>query len=149
MNKLFEQAIKDISALGSLIFYLFISFFILILGDKQLFLWLIIGLFFSYILIIIIRTFYHKNRPSKQLYSNLIEKIDASSFPSHHSLRVTMLLCLLSFYYKSIYLAILLLTVSILVFYSRYYLKKHYVSDIIFGLLLGIIESIIIILYLN
>ena len=147
-SKLIKRIFKDISALGALPFYLFLSFFVLLLGEIKLFVWLMAGLFLSYFITAIIRIIYHKDRPKKIDYKNFLEKIDASSFPSLHSWKIIMLSTLTGFYYRSVYLTVLLLFLSFLFLFSRYYLKKHYIIDIIFGGLFGLIEAIGIILFL-
>lgn len=145
-QKIFKKIIEDAGALGALPFYLFISIFVLIQNELKLFIWLLLGLVFSYFFIVLIRIFYHKDRPVREPYKNLLEKIDASSFPSLHSWRIAMISCLLIYYYMSLYLGIFLFIASIIVMFSRYYLKKHYITDIFFGGLFGIIESVLIIL---
>ncbi|OIO61904.1 hypothetical protein COY26_01585 [Candidatus Woesearchaeota archaeon CG_4_10_14_0_2_um_filter_33_10] len=144
-KKLKTQVVEDISVFGALPFYLFLSIFVMLLGEIKLFLWLIIGLFLAYGITILIRAFYYKDRPTKENYNGFIEKINTSSFPSLHSLRVTLIFCLFGFYYKSVYLTILFFFIMLLVFFSRYNLKKHFKIDIIFGFVLGVIESFIIV----
>lgn len=144
-KKLKKHVVRDISAFGALPFYLFLSILVMLLGEIKLFLWLIIGLFLAYGITILIRAFYYKDRPIKENYKGFIEKIDASSFPSLHSLRVTLMFCFFGFYYKSLYLILLFFFMMLLVFFSRYYLKKHFKIDIISGFIFGVIESFIII----
>lgn len=148
LSKIFRQFIGDVSAFGALPFFLFFSFFILVLGDLQLFLELMLGLVSSYLIIIFIRIIYYKDRPEKREYKNILERIDSSSFPSLHSWRIIMLSILTGFYYKEIYLTILLSILSFLVLFSRYYLKKHYLADIIFGGIFGLIEAVALIIFL-
>ena len=148
-SKLVRKFIEDISAFGALPFFLFLSFFVLILGNFQLFLWLITGLIFAYLITAVIRIIYYNDRPEKMAYKNLLERIDASSFPSLHSWRVIMLSVLIGFYYKSSYLITFLVILSFLVLFSRYYLKKHYLIDVIAGGFFGLIEAILIILFLG
>jgi len=144
-KKLKKDVVRDISAFGALPFYLFLSIFVMLLGEIKLFLWLIIGLFLAYGITILIRVLYYKDRPIKENHKDFIERIDTSSFPSLHSLRVTLIFCLFGFYYKSLYLTVLFFFIILLVFCSRYNLKKHFKIDIIFGFILGVIESFIIV----
>jgi len=145
MSRLIKEFIEDATAFGSLSFFLFLIFLFLILGEVKLSIWLIWGLILSFVFIVIIKLFYFKERPKKKDYKNIIEKLDASSFPSLHSWRITMIFVFLSYYYKSFYLVILLGIIAILVFFSRKYLKKHYWIDIIFGALFGLIMSLLIV----
>lgn len=146
VSRLINDFIEDSSAFGSLSFYLFLIFLFFILGQVKLAIWLSLGFVLSFVFIVIIKLFYFKERPQKKEYNNFIEKIEASSFPSLHSWRIVMILVFLSYYYKSIYLVILLGIIAILVFFSRKYLKKHYWTDIIFGAIFGLIMSLLIIL---
>ncbi len=148
-GKLFKEVIKAVSAFGTLPFYLFLSIFVLLLGETKLFIWLFVGLIFSYIIMVPIRLLYYKERPRKESYKNILEKIDASSFPSSHSLKITLIFCLASFYYASIYVAGLFFLLYFFVLFSRYYLKKHYLIDIAIGSLIGFLGSLLIILFLN
>ena len=144
-KKLVKQIIEDFSAFGSLPFYLFLSFLVLFLGSTLLFWWLVTGLGFAYALTIIIRLFYHKDRPVKRKHANILQKLDVASFPSLHSFRITLILLLVGSYYKTTYLIILLATTTLLVLYSRYYLKKHFVIDVVFGFIFGAVSSVIIV----
>lgn len=145
MSYLFKEFIEDVTVFGSLSFLIFLIFLFLILGEIQLSIWLFLGLVLSFVFIIIIKLFYFKERPEKKQYKNLIEKINASSFPSLHSWRIVMIFVFLSYYYKSFYLFVLLGIITILVFFSRKYLLKHYWVDIIFGALFGLIMSLLIV----
>ena len=99
----------------------------------------------SYIIIIPLRLLYHKPRPNKEEYNDIIEKIISSSFPSHHSMKITMLFVLVSYTLKSMYLLITLAFICALVSYTRYYLRKHYLADIIGGILIGLAISLLLI----
>ena len=130
---------EDVSTFGGLVFYVFLCILFLLMGKIDLTIKLLAGIILLYILVNISRILYFKERPQKQVYSNFIEKIDASSFPSMHASRVSFLSFVLVQEVKDIYLTILFVIMSILVFYSRIYLKKHYLIDIIGGITIGII----------
>lgn len=140
-HKLIESFIDSFSFFGALPFYLFFSFFILFLGNLKLFIWLILGISFSYLFIMIIRLIYYKERPKIVEHKNILERIIASSFPSFHSCAITILSFLVCFYYKSTNLIVLFVIISFLVFFNRYHLRKHYLLDIIVGILLGFLVS--------
>jgi undecaprenyl-diphosphatase len=137
---------KLISLLGTSAFYLIISAAFFLLGQRKVFYELAAGLVLSYVVIIVIRLLYPKDRPIKKDYKNFIEKIDVSSFPSMHSCRAAMLFFLISYNFRNFLLFISLAALAILVSWSRYYLKKHYLPDIVAGFLLGIILSFVVIL---
>lgn len=147
-SRLIKEFIEDFSAFGALPFYLFLIFFFLIINETKLAYWIIIGVIFSFIFIALIKLFYFKERPKKKEYSNILEKIEASSFPSLHSWRIIMLFVLISFYYKSVYMGIFLGIVAAIVLFSRNYLKKHYWIDIVFGAIFGLIEGLVIVWFL-
>jgi undecaprenyl-diphosphatase len=144
-SHLIKEFIEECSAFGSLPFFLFLIFLFFILGEIQLSTWLVLGLILSFALVILIKLFYFKQRPQKKDYHNIIEKLDASTFPSLHSMRIVLILVFLSYYYKSVYLVFLLGIIACIVFYSRKYLKKHYWMDILFGALFGFVMSFFII----
>ena len=133
----------DITFLGSLSFFLFLSFFMFLLDYNHFSYKIIISLVISYILVGIIRFIYYKPRPNKQKYSNLLEKLDSSSFPSLHAMRISILFVLFMLNFN-IFLAVFFFLISIIVCYSRIYLKKHYLIDIIFGYLIGLIIGYLI-----
>lgn len=144
-NMMMQRAIKNLSALGAVPFYLFLTVFMLLIGNYSTFLHLLIGFAASYGIVIAIRSVYYRPRPKPENYSSIIEKIDASSFPSLHSLRITMMSVILVYSYNSLSSILFFSLVSIAVCYTRYYLKRHYFSDIIAGILIGLIEGFLII----
>jgi undecaprenyl-diphosphatase len=146
-SDIMHSILRDLSAFGALPFYLFISLFLLILGEIKLFWVLFIGLLLSYFFAFSIRLFYFKNRPIKVKYHNILEKIDASSFPSLHSWRIALLWLVLCFYYSNLVFWVLFGVLALIVLFSRYYLKKHYFTDILFGAVFGLIEGIALIVF--
>jgi membrane-associated phospholipid phosphatase len=144
-SRLIKEFIEECSAFGSFPFFLFLIGLFFLIGQVKLGIWLIIGLILSFAIIIVIKLFYFKERPLKKEHKNLFEKIEASSFPSLHSWRIVMILVFLSYYYKSVYLTIFLGIVTVIVLFSRKYLKKHFWIDIVFGALFGLIMSWLII----
>jgi membrane-associated phospholipid phosphatase len=130
---------RDITSFGSLVFYGLLLFFTLSLQEFKLFYVLLFGLLVTFAVIIGIRLVYFKPRPSKQAYKNIIEKIDASSFPSLHAARVMFLALVGIFAYKTIYTTIFLLTLTIIILYSRTHLKKHDWIDLGAGAFLGLL----------
>ena len=145
-SRMMQRAIKNLSALGAVPFYLFLTVFIFLIGNYSTFLQLLIGFAASYGIVIAIRSVYYRPRPRPENYSSIIEKIDASSFPSLHSLRITMISVILVYSYNSLLAILFFSLVSISVCYTRYYLKRHYFSDIIAGISLGLIEGFLIVM---
>ncbi len=137
----FQKIFEELTFLGGILFSLIIFLFFLI--KKQFFYSFVLftGLFLIYFLTFVIRIFYFKNRPKKVRYSNFLEKIDASSFPSVHAARATFLfLFFLTYFIKSLLITFLLLSLCFLVYYSRIFLKKHDYIDVLAGILLGIVS---------
>jgi membrane-associated phospholipid phosphatase len=83
-----------------------------------------------------IRLIYHKPRPKPQKYTNLLEKIDAGSFPSLHTLRASLIVFHAQQYVSTNTLLVLSFTV-VLVMYSRMMQKKHDVYDVTAGVILA------------
>ncbi|MFT4261707.1 MAG: phosphatase PAP2 family protein [Candidatus Woesearchaeota archaeon] len=139
MKKIVDEIFKQITNLGGLVFYLFIVLLVFGLGYIKESIILFLGLVISYIVIILIRSLYFVDRPKKQDHKNFLEKIDASSFPSHHAIRITLLMLGLIKIITNVYVNLLLILTIIIVSYSRIYLKKHRYIDVIAGIIVGII----------
>jgi len=138
LKKIIDDSWRDVSFFGGLFFYVFLSAFVLALGQKLLFLQLIISFAITYALTLAIRFFYYKERPNKEKYTNFIERLESSSFPSLHSMRVSAMFIILHFYLNNYLFSLLFFGIAIAVFASRYYLKKHYAVDILGGALIGV-----------
>ncbi len=130
---------KDITALGGTFFYTLLTLLTLVLHLYPLAKSLIIGFIFTGIIITLARIIYFKHRPKKREYTNFIERIDASAFPSWHAARIIFLSLTLHTFFQNIGISIILTIVSILVCYSRIYLQKHDWIDLIAGIILGVI----------
>ncbi len=138
-NKYISIIFQDISTFGGLVFYLFLCLLFFLLSEITLTIKLLSGLIILYIIVNIARAVYFKERPQKQNYNNIIEKIDASSFPSMHASRASFLFFILYNHIRDIYLITLFFIIFILVCYSRIYLKKHYLIDVLGGIIIGVI----------
>lgn len=146
LKYILDIVFKDISVFGGLVFYLFISIlYFIIFKNIILFITQLLGLFLSYIIVILIRVLYYKKRPDNQKYSNLVEKIDSSSFPSMHSIRICMIFIFTYYYLNNFFLSLLFLSLIFLVSFSRIYLKRHFLIDILVGYIIGIFLSIVLI----
>lgn len=139
----FEKPWYDASALGGLPIFGFVLLALLSTGNITLFYKLLaafcIGLFVAFA----IRLVFPKPRPGKSAaeFRALLwyERFDASSFPSVHALRASIL----SFYFYEYYpssasFALALFAVAV-VSYSRVFLKKHYFADVVAGALVGLL----------
>jgi membrane-associated phospholipid phosphatase len=144
LRKIIDDSWKEVSFFGGLFFYVFMAAFVFALGQKLLFLQLIVSFAITYALTLLIRFFYYKDRPFKEKYSNFIERLEASSFPSLHSMRVSAMFVILHFYLNNVLFSLLFLSIALAVFASRYYLKKHYPIDILGGAIIGLVVGGII-----
>ncbi|MDP3765792.1 MAG: phosphatase PAP2 family protein [Nanoarchaeota archaeon] len=88
-----------------------------------------------------IKYIYPKDRPVPMPNKTLIQKYFAGSFPSVHTARITAFsVAIVLFTMNKIFILIGLLAIAG-VGYSRIYLKKHYLIDVIAGFLIGAIIS--------
>ena len=145
-KKYLKECFTAITAFGTAYFYSLLIIFLFIINQKTKAMHLLIALPICYILVLTFRLFYFKERPEKEDYFNLFTKLNASSFPSLHTFTFTLTATVLSTITKTTKTTIFFYTIALLVAYSRLYIKKHYMSDIFAGLVLGILASIIYLL---
>jgi undecaprenyl-diphosphatase len=134
-----EEIWQDIKGLSGVPFFVVIIITAFLLQEKALAYQLISGLILAYALTVVIRLAYFKRRPDKQGYNNLIEKIDASSFPSLHAMRAAVLATILSAFFESLWLPPLFALAAVAVAVSRVMTKRHDLSDVLAGLIFGAI----------
>jgi len=91
----------------------------------------------------LIKVVFPKKRPDGQAYTNLLEKIDAGSFPSLHTSRITITYLSLFFLNDVLILKILYCLVIAAVAYSRVQLKRHFWMDLIGGFAIGLIITFV------
>ena len=134
-----HDSLRDISALGSLVFYILLLAISLIFKKYDLFYKMVLGLILIYAATIIFRTIFFKERPKRFSYNNYIEKLDAASFPSLHAARTAFLGLLLSKYFENYVLTAIMIVIILIVSYARVYLKKHDLMDVSAGIILGVL----------
>ena len=93
----------------------------------------IVGLF----IIIILRYITKRERPTVPHKYFFLTPWNRFSFPSHHAYRATILLVIFGAAFPG--LLWLLIVLAATVCFSRLYLAKHYFSDVLTGIFLGII----------
>jgi membrane-associated phospholipid phosphatase len=141
----YKLIFRDFSFFGSLdffIFYIILLYFLTL--NLTFFKKIIVTIILSYIFVTFIRLIFFKERPIPKKYNNLLEKIDASSFPSMHMVRISILTYFSYIYLNNINILHLFLLLSILVGLNRYLSKWHYIIDIISGFIFGICISYVI-----
>lgn len=134
-----EEVMRDTTAFGGLAVYGFAALLLLLLGNVNAFVTLVIGLALCYAIISPIRIFFFRKRPDRQKYSGVFTKIDAGSFPSMHSTRATVLAIVLAQVFAAPAIRALLVLGVIAVIVTRVLLKRHFISDVIGGVVLGML----------
>ena len=139
-----HEFFRDLTALGGMSFYALMLLFTLLFRQYGIFFDLALGLLLMLVVLLLIRTFYFKDRPLPQDYHTFLQKIDASSFPSLHTARIFFLALYLSVVWNKIYITIFLLIIASSVSYSRIYLQKHDWWDVLGGIVLaGIVLGVV------
>ncbi len=144
--KITKDIFTAITNLGSAVFYTILVIFLLLIGKLKLGIYLALGLIIAYTFVFILRLFYFKERPKKEEYTNLFTKINASSFPSLHTMSSMYTAIVLANEIKKPIITGFFILISLLIGYSRMHLKKHYFIDVLFGLVLGIVFGILYLL---
>ena len=145
MNTLKTNFVQDVGALGALPFFLLIISFLYILNQNIFALQLLLAIVLCHLLTYLIRWIYHKDRPAPQKYHSLVEKIDASSFPSLHAMRAMTFFVFGIVHVPSLIAYSLFGTYLFCISFSRHYLHKHDAIDILGGIFIGGIISFLII----
>lgn len=139
-----EDFWRDITALGGAWLYFATVLILLAVEQTKIAAEIFAGFLITYFTAVIIRLFYFKNRPKKETYNNTLEKIDASSFPSVHSARAVFLALTFSKFSDATMTSAILFLLAGTVCYSRIAIKKHYWTDVIGGVVLGIVTFVIV-----
>lgn len=141
-NHVFRQIISDITGFGSPFFYI-LAVFSLSLWNPEAALRIILSIFTAEIVCGIIKLVFPRPRPKPRPFRGVLGTYDASSFPSIHTTRITALG--LGFVFATQLISVILVAIPLitLVGYSRVYLGHHHVSDIVGGLIIGAILSVL------
>ena len=131
-----------ISLFGTPFFYIPVTAFLLKINPK-LAINLIFILISNEVICGAIKYAYPKKRPVPMPNKTFLQKYFAGSFPSVHTARITAFsIAIVSLYQNRIFILIASLLI-IAVGYSRIYLKKHYVIDVLAGFMIGAVISIL------
>jgi membrane-associated phospholipid phosphatase len=134
-----EEVMRDTTALGGIALYGFVALFFLLLGKAEVFVQLAIGIVLLYAAIAPLRLLFFRVRPDKSKYTGLFTKIDAGSFPSMHSARSVVLAIVLCAFFDQPMIGALLALAVVAVLATRAMLKRHYVTDILGGVVVGVL----------
>ena len=132
-----NELLQDIKGLSGIPLFIVLIIIVFLLGLTNLGAQLIVGLILAYALATFIRVIFFRRRPDKEPYKNLIGKVDASSFPSLHAMRASVFATLLSLYFNNVLLTVVLAFAAVGVAVSRVLTKRHFVSDVVAGLIFG------------
>lgn len=138
-----NELLQDIKALSGVPIYIAIILTTYLINIKELSIQLTIGLILAYAVTATIRLLHFVQRPDKQKYHNIIEKIDASSFPSLHAMRASTLATILALHFNNNILTTFFAITAIAIAKTRVLQKRHYPLDVIAGLILGVIVAYI------
>ncbi len=144
MANILKRLMEEMGCFGSLPFTVFFLFFIFLIEPIKLLVSCFIALSVGTLIIFIIRFYYHRIRPENKKrgtinFESITHRLDDASFPSMHSMRVSIIAYIL--YLMNPVLAYAGALISLATFFSRKYIKKHYWSDIIVGGLIGMVTA--------
>jgi undecaprenyl-diphosphatase len=129
---------KDITSMGGITFYVVLLVFSYFYS-MHVFWMLLAGLFLMYIVNVPLKLFFFKHRPAKMQYKAVWEKFEASAFPSVHSTRATFLALVFWTTQAPLLLKAFVILIALSIMVSRIWLKKHFLSDIIAGIVSGLV----------
>ncbi|MBI2670489.1 phosphatase PAP2 family protein [Candidatus Woesearchaeota archaeon] len=140
-NLTLTQTMLFISLLGNTISSFIVSLLLLIYfiyakKDKRYIPSLFLSLIISVILVNLLKQLVQRPRPSEILDIIALEEKNNFSFPSGHTNAVFTLFPFIEIHFKKF--KIIWLSFSILVAFSRIYLGVHYLSDVVFSVILGL-----------
>ncbi len=144
-KKYTNEAFTAVTALGTAYFYAILIILLILLGFKKIAFHLAVGLVILYLLVFLIRIFYFRERPNREKYSNFITRLTASSFPSLHTINSIFTASVLS-QVVSRNISVFLFIIAVLIAYSRIHIKKHHLSDVVAGIIIGAAAGLVYIL---
>lgn len=135
---------QDTKAFGGTPAFFFAVAVSFLLGYPLLALKLAVAYVLSFAIAALLRLLFFRRRPDKTKYHNALEKIDASSFPSLHATRAFLFVMILWPFFHNIIIGLLLVCFALTTCVIRVVSKRHYVSDVVAGAILGIVLGILI-----
>ncbi len=136
-----DEVIQDIKALGGFPLYGILIVISFLIREVRLSAQLLVGLILAFAVTVLLRIMFFKQRPLKQSFRNFIQKVDASSFPSLHSMRAGVMATLLALFFNNAWFTLVLGLCAVTVAASRVKLKRHFVADVVAGLILGVLVA--------
>ncbi len=142
-----NELMSDLSTSGSVYVYAIILAAIMIAGDYNFAWQLVLAAAAVSTATYAIKIFYYKPRPDnpkRVKYKDIFVRLNESSFPSLHSARITILALAFLSRYNSLLAALFSIFLIVSVGTSRIKLKRHYMSDVVSGILLGALASYLV-----
>ncbi|BDS13581.1 phosphatase PAP2 family protein [Aureispira anguillae] len=145
----YAEYIRDFTAIGNPFLLLLVTLATLSNHPKfHTYFWILLaGFLINEFICSAIKYLWHKPRPNGQQYKNGFEKIDAGSFPSIHSSRISFVYLSLGYIHymaENFLLMPTFIVVIAVVGYSRIFLKKHFFVDVMAGYFFGTIQFLAI-----
>jgi membrane-associated phospholipid phosphatase len=128
------ENIRDFTSLGNPLLLAVLS--LILLGPLHLWVIYVAFLIAQEIFATALKLLLFRDRPKKESYSNILEKVDAGAFPSIHSARACFTSLVLAFFSAGD-LRYALLILPFIVGYTRMKLGKHKLVDVFAGLVIG------------
>lgn len=138
-----KEVLEDMKAFGGLPLFCLMIVLSYALGYQQLSWQLVIGIVLAYVVTTSGRIFLFKRRPDGQVYKNFLQKIDAGSFPSLHSMRAAVLATILVVFFDNTFVDVLAVIIVTSVATIRVVQKRHFVIDVIAGALAGVVIALV------
>ena len=91
-----------------------------------------------------LRLIWFRPRPVPQAHGSLLQRIDASSFPSLHAVRGTAFWTLIAAVTWNPGVAAICALNVVLIAWTRTWLKRHHPSDVAVGMVLGVFVVLIV-----
>ncbi len=138
LAKQWREIWRDYSAAGSFNLLILASLG-MVLFDTRLGLVLIVAIIAVEVICSLVKLAARRTRPDNQTGSSFLERIDSGSFPSIHTARMAAVGALLIGRLPSLEMTIIVGAAVILVGVSRVILKRHHLSDVLAGAVLGVL----------
>jgi undecaprenyl-diphosphatase len=138
------EVYREMSLLGSVISYSTVVLLALAFKEFTLFFDLVLGLLICLAVVWPVKYFFFRRRPDNTKYKSIIQKIDASSFPSTHSARSVLILLIIGGFFHSYSVYSILAVLAFLNGFSRVYQKRHFVSDVLGGYAVGAVSFVLL-----
>jgi membrane-associated phospholipid phosphatase len=144
LRRLGSTALRHISALVSYEVYFLFILFAFVLDAIHLAGSLLLGVVLLYGFGIPLRLLIYSPRPQQEPLDSLLKSINTNSFPSFHMARGTILGILLSIMFQTVWFLALWSLMLLAIGTGRIITKRHYIIDLIGGVLLGIITTTLV-----